>query len=131
MPFYTLDRPYLWGRVTAAGRIVIGGGLTGYGAIESARADTADATQLFNNLERRIHGLHPVLRTVRITHRWIGPLCMTDDGKPILAAKHDGRVLIATGYRGHGVALSVRVGKLLAEVLAGQGRLPAWGHRPL
>jgi glycine/D-amino acid oxidase-like deaminating enzyme len=55
---------------------------------------------------------------------------MTDDGKPIIASKHAGRVLIATGYRGHGVALSVRVGKLLAEVLTGQGSLPAWGNRP-
>jgi glycine/D-amino acid oxidase-like deaminating enzyme len=56
---------------------------------------------------------------------------MTNDGKPIIASKHDGRVLLATGYRGHGVALSVRVGKLLAEVLAGQGRLPAWSNRPV
>ena len=130
-PFYTLDRPYLWGRVTAEGRSVIGGGLTGYGEVEHARVDAPDAVPLFNNLERRIHGLHPALRTVRLTHRWIGPLCMTNDGKPIIASKNDGRVLLATGYRGHGVALSVRVGKLLAEVLAGQGRLPVWSSRPL
>jgi len=39
-------------------------------------------------------------------------------------------VLVATGYRGHGVALSVRVGKLLAEVLAGYGKLPTWSYRP-
>lgn len=129
-PFYTLDRPYLWGRATAEGRAVIGGGLTGYGAVENARVDAPEAEALFNSLERRIHGLHPVMRSVRITHRWIGPLCMTTDGKPIIASKYDNRVLLATGYRGHGVALSVRVGKLLAEVLAGQGRLPAWSQRP-
>jgi hypothetical protein len=29
------------------------------------------------------------------------------------------------------VALSVRVGKLLAEVLAGQSSLPAWSNQPL
>jgi glycine/D-amino acid oxidase-like deaminating enzyme len=130
-PFYTLDRPYLWGRVTAEGRAVIGGGLTGYGEVENARVDAPEAEPLFNNLERRIHGLHPALRTVRITHRWMGPLCMTHDGKPIIASKSNGRMLIATGYRGHGVALSVRVGKLLAEVLAGEGSLPAWSTQPV
>jgi glycine/D-amino acid oxidase-like deaminating enzyme len=130
-PFYTLDRPYLWGRATIEGRAVIGGGLTGYGAVENARVDAPEAEKLFSSLERRIHGLHPVMRTVRITHRWIGPLCMTTDGKPIITSKYDDRVLLATGYRGHGVALSVRVGKLLAEVLAGHGRLPAWSQRPL
>jgi glycine/D-amino acid oxidase-like deaminating enzyme len=130
-PFYTLDRPYLWGRVTAGGRAVIGGGLTGHGEVESARVDAPEAEPLFNSLERRICGLHPALRHVRITHRWMGPLCMTHDGKPIIASKGDGRVLIATGYRGHGVALSVRVGKLLAEVLASQGSLPAWSSQPV
>ena len=129
-PFYTLDQPYLWGRVTAEGRAVIGGGLTAHGEVEHARIDAPATTPLFEHLERRIHGLHPVLRTVRITHRWMGPLCMTSDSKPIIASKHAGRVLIATGYRGHGVALSVRVGKLLAEVLAGHGSLPAWSHQP-
>lgn len=84
--------------------------------------------QLFESLERRLHGLHPALRRIRLTHRWIGPLCITDDGKPLIASQQDGRVLIATGYRGHGVALSVRVGKLLAEVLAGQGSLPTWSQ---
>jgi glycine/D-amino acid oxidase-like deaminating enzyme len=130
-PFYTLDLPYLWGRATADGRAVIGAGLTGRGEVENARADTPAAVHLFDNLERRIRGLHPALRAVRITHRWMGPLCMTSDSKPIIAGLDgDGRVLIATGYRGHGVALSVRVGKLLAEVLAGQGSLPVWSYRP-
>jgi glycine/D-amino acid oxidase-like deaminating enzyme len=68
---------------------------------------------------------------VRITHRWMGPLCLTNDSKPLIAAlDDDGRVLVATGYRGHGVALSARVGKLLAEALAGEADLPAWSYRP-
>lgn len=125
-PFYTLDRPYLWGRATAEGRAVIGGGLVGHGEVENSRVDAPDATQLFDSLERRIHALHATLHAIRLTHRWMGPLCIPADGKPILASQHDGRVLIATGYRGHGVALSVRVGKLLAEVLTGQSSLPAW-----
>jgi glycine/D-amino acid oxidase-like deaminating enzyme len=131
-PFYTLDRPYLWGRVTADNRMVIGGGLIGHGQVEQAWVDTPEAKRLFDSLQRRIRGLHPALRQVCITHRWMGPLCITADSKPIIASiDADRRVLLATGYRGHGVALSVRVGKLLAEVLAGQGDLPAWSYQPV
>jgi glycine/D-amino acid oxidase-like deaminating enzyme len=130
-PFYTLDLPYLWGRVTADGCMVIGGGTTGRGNIDNARADAPDAVRLFESLQRRIRGLHPALCSVRITHRWMGPLCAASDNKPIIThIDEDRRVLVATGYRGHGVALSVRVGKLLAEVLAGHGTLPAWSYRP-
>jgi len=125
-PFYTLDLPYLWGRVTADGRAVMGGGLTGHEDMHNARVDTPEALQLFDSLERRIHRLRPALREVHITHRWMGPIGFTADNKPLITDRDDHRVLIATGYRGHGVALSVRVGKLLAEVLTGTGQLPVW-----
>jgi glycine/D-amino acid oxidase-like deaminating enzyme len=112
--------------------MVIGAGLTGRGRVEQARADAPDAVPLFDTLERRIRGLHPALCQVRFTHRWMGPLCITADSKPIISSVgDDDRVLLATAYRGHGVALSVRVGKLLAEVLAGHGSLPAWSYRPV
>lgn len=130
-PFYTLDLPYLWGRVTADGRIVIGAGLVGRDDVDNARVDGAEARRLFDGLERRIRGLHPTLHHVRITHRWMGPLSFTADSKPVIAKLDaDGRVLVATGYRGHGVALSVRVGKLLAGVLGGQNGLPGWSYQP-
>jgi glycine/D-amino acid oxidase-like deaminating enzyme len=130
-PFYTLDLPYLWGRVTADGRVVIGAGLVGRDDVDNARVDGAEARRLFDGLERRIHGLHPTLCRVRISHRWMGPLCFTTDSKPVIAGLDDGgRVLVATGYGGHGVALSVRVGKLLSAALAGQDVLPSWSHRP-
>jgi gamma-glutamylputrescine oxidase len=131
-PFYTLDQPYLWGRVTADGRALIGAGLIGRGDVENARVDSAEATHLFDSLERRIRGLHPVLHQVRMTHRWMGPICFTSNRKPIITRLDgDDRVLVATGYSGHGVALSARVGKLLAEVLVGQSDPPAWSHRPV
>jgi glycine/D-amino acid oxidase-like deaminating enzyme len=131
-PFYTLDLPYLWGRATADGCAVIGAGLTGRDNVQQARVDAPEAVPLFDSLAQRIRHLHPALRQVRITHRWMGPLSFTNDSKPVIASKDAGqRVLIAAGYRGHGVALSVRVGKLLAEVLAGRASLPAWSYRPL
>lgn len=130
-PFFTVDTPYLWGRVTPDNRALIGAGLTGHNNVAQARVDAPEAQQVFASLEARIHRLHPALAHVRITHRWLGPLCFTGDSKPVIACKdNDDRVLIATGYRGHGVALSVRIGKLLADVLAGQASLPAWSYRP-
>jgi glycine/D-amino acid oxidase-like deaminating enzyme len=130
-PFYTLDLPYLWGRVTADGHVVIGAGLIGRGDVENTRVDTAEAMHMFDGLEHRIRALHPALRHIRLTHRWMGPICFTSDRKPVITSlDDDGRVLVATGYSGHGVALSVRVGKLLAAVLAGQSSLPAWSYRP-
>jgi gamma-glutamylputrescine oxidase len=130
-PFYTLDLPYLWGRVTVEGHMVIGAGLVGRGDVENARVDSAEARPLIEGLERRIRSLHPALQQVRMTHRWMGPICFTSNHKPIIASLDaDRRVLVATGYSGHGVALSARVGKWLAEVLAGQSDLPEWSHRP-
>ena len=130
-PFYTLDLPYLWGRVTREGRLVIGAGLIGRGDVEHARVDSPEARSLFEGLERRIRGLYPALHRVHFTHRWMGPICFTSNHKPIIASlDEDRRVLVATGYSGHGVALSARVGKLLAEVLAGQTELPRWSQRP-
>jgi glycine/D-amino acid oxidase-like deaminating enzyme len=130
-PFYTLDLPYLWGRATADNCAVIGAGTTGLGHVDTAQVSAPDAVALHESLAYRIRHLHPALRDVRITHRWMGPLCRTHDSKPIITSLDEAqRVLIATGYRGHGVALSARVGKLLAEVIAGYGTLPAWSGRP-
>jgi gamma-glutamylputrescine oxidase len=127
-PFYTLDQPYLWGRVTADRRALIGAGLVGRGEVDNARVDSAEAVRLFDSLERRIRGLHPALQRAHISHRWMGPICFTRDSKPIIASCDDGRILVATGYSGHGVALSVRVGRLLAAALAGQRDLPEWSR---
>ena len=129
-PFYTLDLPYLWGRVTAERRLVIGAGLIGHDDVENTRVDSAEARSLFEGLERRIRGLHPVLHRLHFTQRWMGPICFTSNRKPIITSLDENRrVLVATGYSGHGVALSARVGKLLAEVLAGQTELPEWSYR--
>src|SRR5712691_1430610 len=85
-PFYTLDLPYLWGRVTADGCAVIGAGTTGRGDVDNAHADAPDAVHLFESLQRRIRGLHPALCNVLITHRWMGPICGTSDNMPIITS---------------------------------------------
>jgi len=115
-PFYTQDLPYLWGRLTSDRKAVIGSGLVAWGNA-SALSDP-EPLELFASLEARVHGLHPALKNIRITHRWAGPIGITSDFKPRLKWwKNSQSVLAASGYCGHGVALSVRMGSILAGAL--------------
>lgn len=111
-PFYTADLPYLWGRLTADNRLVLGGGLVGMDESHAARPR-------FKALEKRLRGFHPVLRPVEVTHRWLGPICIPANFRPILRAHpRSKKVLFGGGYAGHGLAQSLRMGRLLAEAVA-------------
>jgi len=67
---------------------------------------------------------NPALGNVRITITGWGPRVRRTIVNPSLPARRGTARALATGYRGHGVASRAR-GKLLAEVLAGTGKLPA------
>src|SRR5207245_5481682 len=78
-------------------------------------------------LENRVLNLHPVLESVRITHRWGGPILLTYKMRPIF--RHHAcskQVMILAGYNGHGVALSVYLGKWAAEALLARRAVPSW-----
>lgn len=130
-PFYTIDmpRPYLWGRVTADDSVIFGAGLADAieGSLEAVDVHGAEASNILDRLERRVRGLHPALHEVRFTHRWGGPILFTEGARPVFR-RHtkSARVLIAAGYNGHGVALSVYLGRSAALVLLGQRELPDW-----
>ena len=123
-PFYTLDLPYLWGRVLSSGGIVFGAGLVHVrdgGELNSIDVDSGEARELLDGLMERVRGLHPVLASVEFTHRWGGPILFTPDWNPIFCPHPaSNRALILAGYCGHGVALSVHLGRWAAEVLAGR-----------
>ncbi len=107
-PFYTADLPYLWGRLTADNRLVVGSGLVEMDDAESARPK-------FRALEQRVHSLHPALANVEVTHHWLGPICIPGDFKPVLRAHpRSEKVIFGGGYTGHGIAQSLRMGRLLA-----------------
>ncbi|RIK98044.1 MAG: hypothetical protein DCC71_21275 [Proteobacteria bacterium] len=128
MPFYTSDLPYLWGRATQSGRLVIGAGLAfdDAGRVERVAIGRADVQDVLARVAARIRGLHPALREVEITHAWGGPIAFREGGVPVLAEIAPG--VAATGAcAGHGVALSAAIAELLAR-WAGEGAaLPAWG----
>jgi len=130
-PFYTVDLPYLWGRVCNDNSVLLGAGLLDApdsDDLEDVDIAAPEATRMFAAFERRVHGLHPALKSCRFTHRWGGPILFRRGWRPVFAehpAGADGIVLGA--YAGHGVALSSFLGTWAAEALLGERSLPEWG----
>jgi gamma-glutamylputrescine oxidase len=130
VPFYTSDLPYLWGRTIADGRVIFGAGLVFVRAAELEDTDVreGDSGTVLGRLQKRVRGLHPALREVRFDAAWAGPIAFAKDSIPLLGPHpHNPRVLVAGGYAGHGVALSVRAGELLALAIGKNLSLPKWG----
>lgn len=129
LPFYTVDLPYLWGRVES-NRLILGAGLV-FPSTEDIRSVTVDqdeARAAFGRLEQRIRGFHPRLARVTIDLRWGGPVAFREGGTPLLGRHPRATNVIATGaYAGHGVALSARVAQLVADAVVNEGPLPTWG----
>jgi len=129
-PFYTIDLPYLWGRLTKSNSAIFGAGL-----VEPASGNNLQAIDVRKGpaaerlawLEARVRQLHPALTNVRITHRWGGPILLTEAAKPIFRShpRHP-QVTILAGFNGHGVALSVHLGHWAAQHLAANRPLPLW-----
>jgi glycine/D-amino acid oxidase-like deaminating enzyme len=145
-PFYTVDLPYLWGRLLESNGVIFGAGLVppyigppsrfplGARSIKNRFHDLqrydvrrGQSAARLRWLEKRVRHLHPALASVRITHRWGGPILLTEKMLPIFRrhprSKH---MMILAGYNGHGVALSVYLGKWAAEALLARRPLPRW-----
>ena len=74
--------------------------------------------------------VYPQLADARITHAWGGTLAITRSRLPHLARTAP-RVLSAGGYSGHGVAMAVIAGEILAEAILGRtGRFDAMAAIP-
>jgi glycine/D-amino acid oxidase-like deaminating enzyme len=146
-PFYTVDFPYLWGRVRKDRSIVWGAGL-----VQSPDADDLEKVDIsaeesaaaFDRLEQRVLHLHPALEKIKFASRWGGPILFRDSWKPVFdwhpqsvaseatrkggpSNDHAPRNAVVLGaYAGHGVALSSYLGTWAAEVLLGRRQLPKW-----
>jgi len=142
-PFYTIDFPYLWGRVLENNSVIFGAGLVPLPANSGSIFSSSNAKrrrrsgfrdllrfdvrsgvtkQRFEWLESRIRNMHPALKNVRITHRWGGPILITRDFLPIFRRHpHSKNVIVLGGFSGHGVALSVYLGYQAALTFLGRG----------
>jgi glycine/D-amino acid oxidase-like deaminating enzyme len=128
-PFYTVDLPYLWGRLLGK-QVIFGSGLvhfTDWREMHSLNIQTGAAAESFARLEKRIRGFHPELRDVKITNRWGGPIAISEGWMPIFERHPESsKAIVLGGYSGHGVAQSVYLGAWAAEVLLGRRELPKW-----
>jgi len=128
-PFYTVDLPYLWGRLLG-NAVIFGCGLIFFE--DWRRLNTLDITQgeapeVFDRLEKRVRSFHPLLHEVLLTHRWGGPICISSNWRPVFRCHPQSKNAIVLGaFSGHGVALSVYLGAWAAEVLLGRRQLPDW-----
>ncbi len=145
-PFYTVDLPYLWGRLLESNGVIFGAGLVPpyVGAPSRFPFDSSsiknrahdlrrydvrkgEAAARLRWLEDRVHHLHRALASVRITHHWGGPIVFTENMLPIFRRHpRSKQVMLLAGYNGHGVALSVYLGKWAAEALLARRPLPLW-----
>jgi gamma-glutamylputrescine oxidase len=131
IPFYTFDRPYLWGRVASQGEIVFGAGLR-HGApreLEEVGIKDGDSQAILQSLVRRVRELNPALAQVEIQPRWAGPIAFTDNMLPLIGAySPNPAIFFAGAYAGHGVAFGVRAGALIAATILHNAALPDWGY---
>jgi glycine/D-amino acid oxidase-like deaminating enzyme len=129
-PFYTVDLPYLWGRLLATNGVIFGSGLVhleDWREFNGLSIGSGEPAELIARLCERVRGLHPVLRDVKFTHRWGGPMMIGPGWKPVFRRHpRSADVLVLGAYSGHGVALSVYLGSWAAEVLLGRKKLPNW-----
>ncbi len=105
---------------TPGGRVLFGGGGNAaytyrFGGSPNARAVDLDRAVGF--MRHRLTGYFPELANVPIAHRWSGPLGITLDricsiGVGLAAP----RVYHALGYSGHGLALSLLAGRVIADL---------------
>jgi glycine/D-amino acid oxidase-like deaminating enzyme len=131
-PFYTVDLPYLWGRSLHDRRLIFGSGLVHlehWSELLNLDISTGETAGLMRLLELRVRSLHPALENIQFTNRWGGPILITEEMKPVFSHHLKRKnIIVLGGYSGHGVALSVYLGRWAADVLAGKRKLPSWDN---
>ena len=131
-PFYTIDFPYLWGRILRTGGVVFGGGLVhlnDWRELASLDIDSGPSAELIARVESRVRTLHPALQNVRFTNRWGGPILIANHWRPVFAQHpRSPHTVVLGAFSGHGVAQSVYLGRWAAEFLCGKRSLPDWNQ---
>jgi glycine/D-amino acid oxidase-like deaminating enzyme len=132
-PFYTVDLPYLWGRLVNQNQIIFGSGLVSvenWRGLPAINVHSGPAFDRLADLKKRVTRLHPALAGIRFSHEWGGPILIGEQWRPVFHHHTcSDRALVLGAYSGHGVALSTYLGSWAAEVLLGRRKLPNWNSR--
>ncbi len=118
---------------TADGRILFGG----RGAPYRLGSPIKDAYDRHDPTHEMLRGFvrtwFPMLRDIRFTHAWGGPLGMPRDWHPTFAFDPRSGIATARGYTGHGVSTANLAGRTLADLITGVRtpltELPLANHR--
>jgi glycine/D-amino acid oxidase-like deaminating enzyme len=124
---------------TSGGRLLFGGGGNAaytyrFGGSPFARRAPSSGSQPGDDrVTRSMRGVlaryFPSLADVPVAHRWSGALAITLDRVCSIGVTGDSRnVYYALGYSGHGVALALLAGRVLADFY--EGNRDAWRDLP-
>ena len=119
---------------TGDGRILFGGRGAPYRFASRMGADVERHETTHAWLRSQLRAWFPQLGDVRFTHAWGGAVGMPRDWMPTFSYRAQTGMAAAFGYTGQGVAAANLAGRVLADLITGQGaqwsRLPLVGHRP-
>lgn len=116
-------------RLTADGRILGGSKHVRYGYGGAMLPDVDAAVR--RKIERAFFHRFPELGAVDLADWWGGPIAFALDFLPVVGRTGPrGNVYYAAGYAGHGIALASYAGRLLADLMLGDGRALAPLRRP-
>ncbi|MGH9176064.1 MAG: NAD(P)/FAD-dependent oxidoreductase, partial [Vicinamibacterales bacterium] len=119
---------------TSDGRILFGGRGAPYHFRSSIKDEYDRHGPTHRMLQENVRAWFPMLRDVKFTHTWGGPLGWSRDWMPTMRYDAAESVAIAGGYTGTGVATANLAGKLLADLVQRRDtdltRLPMTTHTP-
>jgi glycine/D-amino acid oxidase-like deaminating enzyme len=123
----------IYGQRTADGRLAFGGRGAPYHFGSRVAPSFDQVPRVFSALHSSLVELFPVLRDVKITHRWGGPLGIARDWHASMGLDPTTGLAWAGGYVGDGVSTSNLAGRTLTDLMLHRDsalvRLPWVGHR--
>ncbi|MEO5831902.1 MAG: FAD-dependent oxidoreductase [Nakamurella sp.] len=109
----------IYGQRTADHRLVFGGRGAPYHFGSAIRPEFDADPRVFAALQRTLVELFPVLRDIRFTHSWGGPLGIPRDWHASVGFDRAAGFAWAGGYVGDGVSTSNLAGRTLADLISG------------
>ena len=116
--FWDLDDPYLYGRTTDDGRLLVGGKDEAYrDPLRRRRAMPSKVRSLAQAVPRRL----PRVGEVEIAYSWSGTFAETPDGLAYIGGhSRYPRCQFALGFGGNGITYSALAAQYIADSLAGR-----------
>jgi glycine/D-amino acid oxidase-like deaminating enzyme len=118
---------------TEDGRILFGGRGAPYRFGSPIRPEYDMHGPTHERLRGFVREWFPMLRDIRFTHAWGGPLGMPRDWHPTMSYDERTGIATARGYVGHGVSTTNISGRVLTDLITGTPspltELPVVGHR--